>query len=255
MKKLLLVLILGSLVTLLPQKLYADKPDNTPTLPETNGTYDVPGRPNLKLRVIVHPAKGSKPGGSTPSLSCGLSDPDSVSVVSPAGWHLPSSFTYRLNNASVPSSVGAGSTAIAAQSFGTWSGAVNNKITFTQGSDTFINKAALDGQNVITWGRTQGTALAVTYIWYDKTTGIASELDTIMNLKFFWKWSDSSTCAWTNAYDAQDILTHELGHWMGLDDEYAGEFTNNTMFGYGSQMEAKKDTLTTGDISAVSSLY
>ncbi len=79
-----------------------------------------------------------------------------------------------------------------------------------------------------------------------------------MNQKFSWKWSDQSVhqdCAYSNSYDAQDILTHELGHWVGLDDEYTSDFANNTMYGYGSQQEVKKDTLTTGDITAATAIY
>ena len=51
------------------------------------------------------------------------------------------------------------------------------------------------------------------------------------------------------------LLTHELGHSMGLNDEYDTTYVDNTMFGYGSMTETKKDTLTTGDIIGVKSLY
>ena len=59
-----------------------------------------------------------------------------------------------------------------------------------------------------------------------------------------------------NAYDAQEILTHELGHWMGLGDMYdAANYQNATMYGYGSKAEVKKDTLSTGDISGIGVIY
>ena len=92
------------------------------------------------------------------------------------------------------------------------------------------------------------------------------ELDTIMNNKFKWAWSDpatwasqpgyiSGTCAYQGVYDAQDILTHELGHWYGLDDEYATNYLYNTMFGYGYTGQTNADTLTTGDIAGIKSIY
>ena len=82
-----------------------------------------------------------------------------------------------------------------------------------------------------------------------------------MNRRTSWGWSDPSdwpdgqTCALDGVYDAQNILTHELGHTMGLDDHYDAPYENNTMYGYGSRTETKKNTLTTGDITGVSKLY
>ena len=77
-------------------------------------------------------------------------------------------------------------------------------------------------------------------------------------MKFNWAWSDQTTnsnCAYSGIYDAQNILTHETGHWMGLDDTYTDEFTNNTMYGYGNTGEVKKDTLSSGDVNGVNSIY
>ena len=130
-----------------------------------------------------------------------------------------------------------------------------------RGADTSTNKAQLDGQNIITWGRTSGTALAVSYIWYNSATGELVEVDTIMNQKFTWFWSNpinwpiGQTCAYSGVYDAQNILTHELGHTIGLNDEYENSHTHNTMYGYGSKNETKKNTLTTGDKNSALILY
>lgn len=216
-------------------------------LPEKDGIYAVPGRPDLKVRVFVH---NPKPDTST-ALVC--SDSESTSVVSPAGWRLPAgTWNYRLNLSSVPTSVGSVNLpAIADSSYGQWSSAVSGKVTFNRLADTTVSRANSDGQNIIAWGRTQGTALAVTYTWYNRSTGLAVETDTIMNKKFKWSWNACTT----STYDAQNILTHELGHWMGLNDEYSGGFTENTMYGYGATAETKKDTLTVGDILGASALY
>lgn len=238
----------------------AQRPIDLPDvqLPERAGIYDVPGRPNLKLRVFVHNAKPTPP--PAPICNDPLDGPD----VRPAGWYLPiSPWGYYLNIESVPLSVGSDKLSkIAGDAFSPWSNAINNKVTFSEVDTTLLNKAQLDGKNIISWGRAPGSALAVTYIWYDRTNGKAAELDTIMNQRFSWSWTDPSVYSPTNycsqypkTYDAQDILTHELGHWVGLNDEYDPSFKENTMYGYGVKGEIKKDTLTTGDVNGVSSIY
>jgi hypothetical protein len=223
-------------------------------IPEEDGTYDVPGHPELKVRVFVHKAN---PGPApTPVLQCKLNDPDSLAVVSEAGWKLPAHFIYNLNPNNVSALVGSANwPLIAENSFNVWENAIHNKANVTRGTDTTIARKGLDGKNIVAWGSASGSALGVTYIWYYPATMEVVELDTIMNQKFVWTWSGSSTCAYTNSYDAQSILTHEIGHWFGLDDEYTLNYVNNTMYGYGFKMDAKGDTLTNGDISGVSGIY
>lgn len=253
MRKILLALLISSFLGFLFLSPVSSKNDDN-NIPEEDGVYDVPGHPNLKLRVVVHNAK---PPDASNSLICGLTDPDSSSVVDPTGWYLPSSWTYNLNTGSVPSSVGSANlSTIASDAFIAWSNA--SGIVFARGSDTTMDRARYDSQNIVAWGRTQGTALAVTYTWYYTDTKQVAEVDTIMNKKFKWSWTpydSTNLCADNKTYDAQDILTHELGHWMGLDDEYTVSYVNNTMYGYGSKGEIKKDTLTQGDISGIQAIY
>lgn len=261
-KKIWYLFLIPVILAVLNAPVLAQKPQEE-VLPEKEGIYNVPGRPDLKLRVFVYHAKPDNPGGvepALPNLNCSLSDPNSGAIVAGAGWKLPSSWTYRLNPTSVPVTVGSGNLmTISGNAFNEWLKALgNNKVSITKGSDTTVNKAQFDGQNIITWGRTSGAALAVSYIWY--SGGIAREIDTIMNNKFTWYWSNPNDwngkiCAYSGVYDAQDILTHELGHTFGLDDHYTSAYVNNTMYGYGSKTEVKKDTLTTGDKIGVVNLY
>lgn len=230
-----------------------------PPIPERNGDYADPEHPGVRVRVFVHEAKGPLPIISNPVLAC--TDPDSSAVVGPTGWKLPNgTWTYQLNVGSVPSSVGVGSTnfsTLAGNAFNAWQ-AAQGKVTFTRGVDTTANRQALDFKNIVSWGRTSGTALAVTYTWYYTATNIVADVDTIMNQKFVWSWTDPAAyqCSlYSNTYDSQDILTHEIGHWMGLNDHKASEYQHNTMYWSGTTGELKKDTLTTGDINGVKAIY
>jgi hypothetical protein len=255
-----LAIIISLLVS--PAAAFADKPLD---LPEAPGLYSVPGHSELKLRVHVYNAKNnSKPsgGGATPQLNCSVTDPDSSTADGFTGWHLPTgTTTYRLNTSSAPTLIGASKMAtLVDKAFGTWKNTtdVGSSVSFQKGANTSTSRSQFDGQNVVTWGRTSGSALAVTYTWYNASTGVVAENDTVFNSNFAWDWADqtaSAGCAYQNFYDAQNILTHELGHWMGLNDNYDASFTNNTMYGYGSPTETKKDTLSTGDISAVNTIY
>ncbi len=228
-------------------------------IPERSGDYPDPEHPGVRVRVFVHEPKPAKPT-STQSLLlvCPTPDPDSTAVVPATPWHLPTSWTYTLNPSSVPSSVGSGNLAtIAGKAFTQWTNAIAGKVTISKtASDTTANRARFDGQNIITWGRTSASALAVTYTWYYTSSGLAAEEDTIFNKQYPWFWNPSNnTCTDSNSYDAQDILTHETGHWMGLDDTYSINYVDNTMYGYGSKGEVKKDTLTTGDTQGVQAIY
>lgn len=262
-KKSFVVFVISLVFTLVSAltPVFAQNPKNSDDdeTPERDGTYDVPGRPGLKVRVFVHNPKLAKPTDSL-SLICNLPDPDSIATVSPAGWRLPAGvWTYLLNTSSVPASVGSANLPnISADAFGRWSTATSGKVVFSRGPNTTIDRKGLDGKNIIAWGRTSGTALGVTYIWYYPATGLAAEMDTIMNKKFSWSWTPYATdaCVNSSTYDAQDILTHELGHWIGLNDMYDGaSFQHATMYGYGAKGEIKKDTLTTGDAAGVAAIY
>lgn len=224
-------------------------------IPEKSGLYDDPEHPGVKVRVIVHPERPARE--EQPVLACELGDPDSTEQVSAAGWHLPANWTYNLNSSSVPSSVGGANLAtIVSRSFDSWEAASGNNITFSAGPNTTIARSVYDGKNIIAWGRTNGSALGVTYIRYYTSTGLVVDVDTIMNKKFPWRWSNSASCAYTEAYDAENIMNHELGHWIGLDDEYdTGPHQHATMFGYGAKGEVKKITLEDGDITGTYLIY
>lgn len=250
----LIACFFSSLLLFAATPVLAQAQSDNAQIPEKNGDYADPEHPGMRVRVFVHEPKDAR---GTPSVSTFCPDNDSASIVPPAGWHLPNgTWTYNVNVSSVPSSVGSNISTVVGESFGKWN-AAQGKVTIIRGDDTTINRKGFDGKNIVAWGRTSGSALAVTYTWYYTATHEVAEVDTIMNLKFPWSWTPYAlnACGIANTYDAQDILTHEIGHWMGLNDTYDAVFGDNTMFGYGSRGEIKKDTLTTGDIAGVQNIY
>lgn len=257
MKKVLILAILALFIGVFGRFCLAIRPENLP-LPEKPGLYEVPKRPELKLRVFIHPEKPQKPGKptpTTPSYTCNESDPDSNELGHHAGWKLPSIWKYKINISSVPLTIGSSNIyEIVNNAFNAWLQEVEGKVNVIDAGLTSISTAKLDNQNIIAWGKAPANALAISYIWYNNN-GFAVEVDTIMNKKYNWYWSKDINCAYQNVYDAQNILTHELGHSFGLDDEYEDKYKDHTMYGYGETGEVKKDTLTTGDKNSVRTLY
>ena len=103
---------------------------------------------------------------------------------------------------------------------------------------------------------TDSNAIAVTIVW-----GIFGgppagrqlvEWDQVYDDTTF-DWSAESTGV-PGKMDFDNIVTHELGHSVGMGDLY-NTCVDETMYGYSSNAETKKRDLNNGDISGVNSLY
>lgn len=66
-------------------------------------------------------------------------------------------------------------------------------------------------------------------------------------------WSAESTGV-TGKMDFDNIVTHELGHSVGMGDLY-NSCTEETMYGFSSTAETKKRDLNTGDVQGINKLY
>ena len=108
-----------------------------------------------------------------------------------------------------------------------------------------------DGFNVVAWGYYGNSqVIAVTYIWYNRFTRKIVETDTMMNIQFSW-----SLTRVTGTMDVQNIMTHEFGHWCGLNDLYRDKDYWLTMYGYANNGETYKQTLGLGDILGLQKVY
>ena len=176
------------------------------------------------------------------------------------GTKLPNTVFYRINSSSAPSSVRSSLPGIVSNSFASWNAATDG-VSFSNAGNTSRNLSRNDGQNIIAWNRLSRSTLGTTYIRYNSATGAVVDVDTILNSRQPWGWVDPTSvnpdkdCATNNAYDAQNILVHELGHWIGLEDLYGSNEEDLTMYGYGSKQELKKDTLESGDSLGAGKIY
>jgi hypothetical protein len=253
-RRLLLSLSLIAMLAVLPDAPLAEPPAHagSPDDAEFDATSpDTPLPPGFRQRVFIHLPRTGKPNHLG---TCAVTKDDNVNHYGLAGWRLPDGgITWHLSDATVPSSVGA-SVAVEAlsQAFGAWTAVDPNKV-FIYGGPTTVRRPRLDFINTVMWGRISAGAIAITYIRYQTATGIVVDVDTVFNSRYPWAaFLDSGDCSSLyDAYDVQNIATHEFGHWVGLDDLYSTDVeapdTDLTMYGYGAGGELKKRTLGTGD--------
>ena len=252
-----LIMMLFFVLFLLPLSVSAAKPEDWEP-PAKDGTYDVPGKPDLKVRVFVHKDKDVNPAKGQPNnpWTCSFGDLEMYLTIPREVWKLPSTWTYRLNPGTVPSTVGGGNlSTFVRRGFDSWQTASGNKVVLAQGANTTVNNKGYDGKNIIAWSPLASGTLATAYLWYNTTTKLLVESDIIMNKNVYWTLSNKINCAYLNSYDAENIMTHEQGHWFGLDDVYDSVYRYGTMFGYGYRGEVLKNTLSTGDKAGVYAIY
>jgi hypothetical protein len=111
--------------------------------------------------------------------------------------------------------------------------------------------------------------LAVTLAFWDERTGSIAEADVVINAKVAFavlepdgddgahehkpgNVQEHRECV-AGAYDLQNVLTHEVGHFMGLGEELKED--DASMYYRSHRCETQKRTLSTGDEYSVVRLY
>jgi hypothetical protein len=124
-----------------------------------------------------------------------------------------------------------------------------------------------DFENVVCWrGIAPAYIVAMTVIWYvdNDGDGEPSEGDETVDcdiiLNTLQKWgidSDGEGTEYTlkKAFDVRNVMTHEAGHVVGLDDLEEEVYSELTMYAYTSKGETKKISLEEGDILGCQYLY
>lgn len=99
-----------------------------------------------------------------------------------------------------------------------------------------------------------GGALAVTLLTYDADTLELLDADVIFNGKH--RLLDASSCEPDEgdpAYDFESVLQHELGHVLGLEEDF--EHSEAVMYPYASPWSTNSRSLKAADESALATLY
>src|SRR5262245_29374758 len=210
---------------------------------DDEAVFEDPIPKGVELRVFIHRPRTVKP------KFLGICAPTTNSNVNQfefTPWHLSGPITWQLNRSTVPRDLAASVDSVLNAAFNTWYTGI-----FSQGPDTRAKRAKLDHVNAILWKALNQSTIGATFVWFSQLTGEVLEVDTVFNKRFPWAiFSDASECQSSpNAYDLQNIATHEFGHWVGLDDLFDDAEKDLTMFGFSAGGEVKKRTLGTGDIS------
>jgi hypothetical protein len=78
-----------------------------------------------------------------------------------------------------------------------------------------------------------------------------TEFDVLFNQYYSWGNADTNS----ELMDWQNIATHEIGHGVGLADQYDASCGEVTMFGYSTEGEIIKRDLAPQDITGLRQLY
>lgn len=165
-----------------------------------------------------------------PSLLILLAAPDSLSYEI---RHTPTGAAYHWEVDEVPyviSSRGLDGVAVGGskgvvtavrRAFLSWEAVAASFLRFScQGRDDGLLPEAMDGKNRLTWlteawppeHGAPDRVVANTVVTYDRQSGVISDVDIVFNGVGF-QWSLDGAAA---AYDIQSIVTHEIGHLLGL---------------------------------------
>jgi hypothetical protein len=157
-------------------------------------------------------------------------------------------------------------------SFQTWQDDPGSEIVFDyQGTtSTFpgLTAASPDYRNVVGWGYLSARypgAIAVTITWATRGNKVIVDSDTVLNTDSLFSWTQDYTNTDPNSFildqtpaydvDVQNVMTHEAGHWLQLNDLSGSAAAEQTMFGVSSDGELKKRSLESGDLAGVQRIY
>ncbi|MBN1774337.1 MAG: matrixin family metalloprotease [Deltaproteobacteria bacterium] len=161
----------------------------------------------------------------------------------PVAWYLN-------QNGSADLGVDTTETAVRA-SFDTWQNVDCCYIAFDYRGRSSMTASGSSGSNVVSWSesgwRHDSSAIAVCSDWFGSGTIVEADIDC-NGVNHTWNTTGSG------GVDTQSILTHEIGHFLGLGDLYSSAYSSSTMYGIYSGGTEKR-TLADDDMAGCRYLY
>jgi|YelNatPaOPRAMG01_1025707.scaffolds.fasta_scaffold49819_1 hypothetical protein len=220
----LAVLVLLSLVAMMPLSTFASESP-------------------VHLMVVEWYDRGRVTFNAIPPTDNSMSNPDYKLL--PFHWY--TTISYWVNPKNKDGFSASGVVAAITNAAETWDSETQFEVFVYKGTTT-KTAGRRDGYNVVSWGAYQAGVIAVTYIW-----SIGNQIvETDCRMNTYYKWSLTGEAG---KMDVQNIMTHEFGHWCGLDDLYNDVDYWLTMYGYADFGEIYKRTLGYGDILGLQKVY
>lgn len=225
------------------------------------------GPPDLEQHIFVHYAKGAKP--KPPATDTGyykllgakwqtLPVTIEVNPTDPTDSNLDSNLVLKAIGLAAGEWDDGAYSQFDGDDSTTWGGVIKNIFddtitTTTKGYDALAwSSDKLDEENTIVFGDyPTDNVIAVTIIWYNRATKEIIEFDMVLDTDFTW----GNAAEDASVMDLQNIVTHELGHGIGLNDLYLTAAFRETMYGYADKGETIKRSLYKGDMAGVTKLY
>ncbi|UCH88088.1 MAG: matrixin family metalloprotease [Thermoplasmata archaeon] len=116
--------------------------------------------------------------------------------------------------------------------------------------------AELDDRNEILFGDYPTSGVIAVCITWGYYTGPPSsraiiEFDIMFDIDFTWGDGEANP----NVMDLLNIAVHEIGHGLGLEDQYDDACSEATMYGYSGEGDIHARDLWTADITGIQQLY
>jgi hypothetical protein len=167
--------------------------------------------------------------------------------------------SYSINAQGCPQILNASDFAAVQAAFQTWQNVSSANIQLNYNGTTPVSNAGFDGINLVTFVDTSvplgSTTLAVTLSYYGNVKGSdgslqfgTQEADIVFNSTAF----SFSTSGETGKYDIQGVITHEIGHFLGLDH---AAMVSSVMVPFAIPSQLDQRTLSYDDIAGVTEIY
>jgi len=138
--------------------------------------------------------------------------------------------------------------------FGTWDDATSTAIygSITENTGDTPPGIAADGINTVSWGPIDGPGgiIAQTSFSYWPNTKELAGFDIVFDEEEPWSVTGEG-----DYFDVQNVMTHELGHTLALDDLRSPRTGALTMHAYTWPGDTGKRTLGAGDILGIQAIY